>query len=139
MIAAIVDKIFRWREKALSYLDDARSFCYRWAKLETKDYTFFVGHNSAWRKPWLVAFYDLHKWNGYRINWYGHDIKSGEGKTKEEAWTSMERRILEHMHAASREEALVKTELHAHKDLPRGWGEEEHCIYCHGLKTSDRL
>lgn len=123
MIAAIVDKIFRWRrEKAPSYLGDARSFCYRWAKLESKDYTFFIGHESAWYKPWLVAFYDLHKWNGHRVNWYGHDIKSGEGKTKEEAWTSMERRILEHMHAASREEALVKTELACTQRLAKRLG-----------------
>ena len=34
--------------------------------------------------------------------------------------------MLEYSHAKSREEALMKAELNAHADLPRGWGRKEH-------------
>lgn len=102
-------------------------FCMEWAKLSTKEYVFDIRFFGYWEKrPWSIEFYDLHKWDGIKIHWNGHDARNGDGTTLEEAWESMTDSILEYEGAKTREEALIKAELEAKRDLPRGWGCKEH-------------
>lgn len=108
---------------------DDEAFCRKWADIESRDYVFAVRRECIWEKPWKVEFYDLHRWNGDRCHWNCHDVESGVGLCLKEAWEDMARRIAEYERASSREEALVKAELEAHRELPRGWGREEFVAY----------
>lgn len=109
---------------------DSETFCRKWTDIESNDVKFWTRYQGMWGdKPWRVEFYDLHRWNGKTVHWNGHDVGYGSGKTLEDAWRDLEMAILEHSHAKSREEALVKAELDAHRDLPRGWGSKEYAAY----------
>lgn len=113
-----------------SLKNDSRLFCERWASIESKEWKFGVDYDSLWRScPWKVRFYDLHRWNGRLNHWNGHDVGSGFGKSKREAWKSMETAIFAYEHAKTREEALMKAELRNNRDLQKGWGVLEYNAY----------
>lgn len=118
-----VEKLARAKHRETS----SETFCREWAKLESRDAKFQTRHEDCWvDKPWRVEFYDRHRWDGKDVCWNGHDVGRGQGNTLEDAWRDLETAMLEYSHAKSREEALMKAELNAHADLPRGWGHKEH-------------
>lgn len=100
-------------------------FCRRWARLESPEHEFMVRRDRIWELPWRVEFCDLHRWDGVRSHWNGHDVGSGEGGTLLEAWDDMAAKIIEYEGASSKEEALLKAELWHRSLRKRGWGEEE--------------
>ena len=131
------EKLYRFKRaivqmllKILHMKTDSEKFCHQWAELESIEFTFWIRHEPNWGdKSWRVDFYDKHRWNGEECHWNGHDVGCGEGKTLEDAWKDLEMAIFEYSHAKSREEALVKAELDAHRYLPRGWGRKEYAAY----------
>lgn len=62
-------------------------------------------------------------------HWTGHDVRSGFGKSKREAWKNMEMAIFAYEYAKTREEVLMKAELRNNRDLQRGWGMLEYNAY----------
>ena len=133
----VKEKLYRLKRAVIEKLirvghmkTDSETFCRKWAEIESKDTKFWTRYESYWGdKPWRVEFYDRHRWNGEDICWNGYDVGYGQGKTLEDAWRDLEMAMLEYSCAKSREEALMKAELNAHADLPRGWGHKEYAAY----------
>lgn len=126
-----IECVFKALKRALHIKSKAEIFCREWAKLSTKEHVFDIRFFTySWEhQPWSIEFYDLHKWNGEKSHWNGHDVGNGNGTTLEEAWESMANSILEYEGAKTREEALMKAELEAKRYLPRGWGDKEYWAY----------
>lgn len=110
-----------WRGLAKS-----RGFCEKWARLQSAEYEFSERHEDGWRLPWRVEFFDLHRWNGMRICWNGHDVAAGEGLTRAAAWKSMANEIMKYENASSENEAALKAEIACRRARPRGWGDDEY-------------
>lgn len=112
-----------------NFIDD-EGFCRQWASYESKEYVFNARYEGCLSKPYIVEFYDLHRWDGSMSHWNGHDVGNGKGMTLNEAWKDLVKNILGYENATSKEEALMKAELRMNGKLqPRGWGYKEYAAY----------